>query len=67
MIAGYHLIWTAYLETVEDMERTIEYIEQNLVKIGQPVQRWPFVAPYDGWLPAQVRVVRKLAKPQAKT
>lgn len=43
--------WKVYLDCVEDIERTIRYIEQNPVKIGRPIQRWGFVTPYDGWLP----------------
>ena len=39
----------------EDMERIIEYIRNNPVKIGQPVQEWEFVQPYNGWLPRQLR------------
>ncbi len=43
--------WKVYLDSRDDFERTIRYIEQNPVKIGKPVQRWEFVTAYDGWLP----------------
>ena len=43
--------WKVFLDCVEDIERTIRYIEQNPVKIGRPAQKWDFVVPYDGWLP----------------
>ncbi len=43
--------WKLFLDSREDIERTIRYIEQNPVKIGRPVQNWNFVTPYDGWLP----------------
>ncbi len=43
--------WKVYLDCVEDIERTVRYIEQNPVKIGRQVQRWDFVTKYDGWLP----------------
>jgi hypothetical protein len=54
--------WTVYLESREDIARTIRYVEDNPVKIGGSMQRWPFVTQYDGWLPGQVRI----AKPQAR-
>lgn len=57
--------WKVYLETQEDIRRTIHYVEQNPVKIGCPVQRWDFVKPYEGWLPGQVKFVRR-AKPQTE-
>ena len=53
--------WKVFLDSREDIVRTIHYVEQNPVKIRQPVQRWPFVKTYEGWLPGQVRI----AKPQA--
>ena len=45
--------WKVFLETRRDVARTIQYIEDNPIKIGRPVQRWPFVTPYDGWLPGR--------------
>ena len=53
--------WKVFLNSREEMKRTIKYVEQNPVKIGQPVQRWEFVMPYDGWLPGV-----GAAKPQAE-
>jgi len=52
--------WKVFLNSQEDIRRTIDYVEQNPVKIGRPMQDWPFVKPYDGWLPG-----RGAAKPQA--
>jgi REP element-mobilizing transposase RayT len=43
--------WKVFLETQDDFERTIDYIRKNPSKIGWPVQAWPFVTAYDGWLP----------------
>jgi hypothetical protein len=43
----------------EDMDRTIAYVRKNLR--GEGGQSWPFVKPYDGWLPAKVSVVRRPA------
>lgn len=57
--------WIVFLDSQEDIRRTIHYVEQNPVKIRQPIQRWDFVKPYDGWLPGQVKIFRK-AKPQAE-
>jgi REP element-mobilizing transposase RayT len=51
--------WKVYLETPEDMWRTEEYIKRNPEKSGLPEQRWPFVQVYDGWLPGQVRIVKR--------
>ncbi|OQB82450.1 MAG: hypothetical protein BWX88_04002 [Planctomycetes bacterium ADurb.Bin126] len=41
--------WKVFLDHPDDIRRTIRYIESNPVKIRRPVQRWEFVAPYDGW------------------
>jgi REP element-mobilizing transposase RayT len=46
--------WKVFLNTRADMERIVTYIRQSPVKIGRPVQQWPFVRKYDGWLPRQV-------------
>ncbi len=39
------------------------YIRNNPPKARRPAQHWPFVTQYDGWLPGQVRLVRKAAPP----
>lgn len=41
--------WKVFLETPEEVLRTIRYVEQNPVKLKLPVQRWPFVREYDNW------------------
>ena len=51
--------WKVFLRSREAMERTVRYIENNPVKIGRPLQHWKFVRPYDGWMPGQVRIVKK--------
>ena len=43
--------WKTFLNSRADFEREIDYIRQNPLKIGRPEQCWPFVKPYDGWLP----------------
>jgi REP element-mobilizing transposase RayT len=44
--------WTGFLNSQEDIERTIEYIRNNPLEIGWPIQEWDFVRRYDGWLPS---------------
>ncbi len=41
--------WHVFLDHPDEVRRTIRYIEQNPVKIGLPIQYWPFVKVYDGW------------------
>jgi REP element-mobilizing transposase RayT len=53
--------WKVFLDTREDITRTIRYVEQNPVKMKKSVQAWPFVNRYDGWLPGCAP-----AKPQAE-
>ncbi len=43
--------WKVYLDSREDMERTVRYIRDNPVKAGRQPQMWDFVQEYDGWLP----------------
>jgi hypothetical protein len=51
--------WKVYLDTCDDMERVERYIRNNPVKAGRPAQAWPFVQPYDGWLPGVGRRPRE--------
>ena len=41
--------WKVFLDTPDDIRRTVHYIEQNPVKIRLPMQKWDFVKEYDGW------------------
>ena len=41
--------WKVFLDSPDDIRRTIGYIEQNPVKVRLPNQRWEFVNVYDGW------------------
>lgn len=41
--------WKVFLDSVEDIERTVRYVEQNPVKLGLAPQHFPFVTPYHGW------------------
>jgi REP element-mobilizing transposase RayT len=39
--------WIVYLNSVADIQRSIEYVEENPLKAGLPRQMWPFVLPFD--------------------
>jgi REP element-mobilizing transposase RayT len=39
--------WKVYLDSVEDLQRAIGYVEANPLKEGKPSQRWPFVTAFD--------------------
>ena len=56
--------WKVYSDSRADMERIVKYIGDNPRKAGRADQCWGFVRQYDGWLPGQVRIVKR-AKPQA--
>jgi REP-associated tyrosine transposase len=43
--------WKVYVNTRGRMEATVQYIEDNPVRIGLPRQMWGFVTRYDGWFP----------------
>ncbi len=45
--------WKVFLDTRQDMERVVKYINDNPIKAGRPAQEWPFVKQYDGWIPYQ--------------
>lgn len=45
--------WKVFLETRDDFNRTIAYLGKNLLQAHRAEQPWPFVKPYDGWLPGQ--------------
>lgn len=41
--------WKVFLDSPEDIRRTVRYIEQNPTKARLPGQHWEFVSEYDGW------------------
>ena len=43
--------WKVYLDTRDDIERTVRYVRENPGKAHRPEQQWEFVQEYDGWLP----------------
>ena len=47
--------WKVFLNTRADIERIVAYVRNNPIKIGKPIQEWPFVSPYNGWLPRPAR------------
>jgi REP-associated tyrosine transposase len=38
--------WKVFLDSVDDIRRAIQYVEQNPIKEGLRRQRWTFVTPY---------------------
>ena len=40
--------WKVFLDSVDDIERAISYVEDNPVKEGKRRQNWTFVKPYEG-------------------
>jgi REP element-mobilizing transposase RayT len=42
-------VWHVFLDHPDEVRRTIRYIENNPISLGLPIQRWPFIKPYDGW------------------
>src|SRR5262249_19109246 len=46
--------WKVFLDSVEDIVRSIEYVRQNPIKEGKPAQESSFVTPFD---PASVQLV----------
>lgn len=57
--------WNVFLDGRRDVERVSEYIRLNPIKAGRSGQEWPFVTPYDGWLPGGHPEAWRGAKPQA--
>jgi REP element-mobilizing transposase RayT len=41
--------WKVFLDTADDIRRTLKYVEDNPPKARLPAQQWEFVVPYDGW------------------
>ena len=41
--------WKVFLDTPDDIRRTVVYVEQNPIKQRLSTQRWGFVEEYDGW------------------
>ena len=41
-----HGTWAVYLNSANDVQRAIQYVENNPLKEGKPRQRWSFIKPY---------------------
>jgi hypothetical protein len=41
--------WKVFLDSTDDIRRTVRYVENNPVKARQPKQHHPFVTEYDNW------------------
>ena len=42
-------LWKVFLDSSEDIQRAIDYVERNPEKESKRRQRWPFVTPYAMW------------------
>jgi hypothetical protein len=40
--------WKVYLDSEEEIEEAIHYVEENPLKEDKPRQRWAFVTPFAG-------------------
>lgn len=43
--------WNVFQRMPRQVAITVAYIRNNPVKMGRPLQEWPFVVEYDGWRP----------------
>jgi hypothetical protein len=41
--------WGVFLDSPDDIWRTIRYINDNPIKLHRPAEFWPFVTAYDNW------------------
>jgi REP element-mobilizing transposase RayT len=41
--------WKVFLDSPEEIWRTIDYVNENPLHISQPRQNWPWVTAYDNW------------------
>ena len=41
--------WKVFLEHPDEIARTIDYIKDNPIKIGEQAQDWQFISYYDDW------------------
>jgi REP element-mobilizing transposase RayT len=41
--------WKVFLDSVDDVKRTVRYVEGNPIKARLQAQAWEFVTPYDNW------------------
>ena len=49
-----HPVWGGpgcgvFLDSPDDIRRTIQYVSDNPIKLRMPAQHWGFVKEYDGW------------------
>jgi|SRR5579863_2345891 len=47
-------LWKVYLDSEQAIANAIQYVEENPVKEGKPLQRWAFVSPFRGLDPGHV-------------
>jgi REP element-mobilizing transposase RayT len=41
--------WKVFLDSIDDVRRTVKYVENNPLKARLPAQAWDFVSRYDDW------------------
>ena len=41
--------WKVFLDSPDDIVRTVRYVADNPIQARMPRQTWDFVKPYDGW------------------
>ena len=41
--------WKVFLDEPAEVRRTIQYVDDNPIKMRLPRQKWPFVVAYDNW------------------
>ena len=41
--------WGVFLDSPDDIWRTIKYVNDNPIKLHRPAQHWSFVTAYDNW------------------
>jgi REP element-mobilizing transposase RayT len=54
--------WKVFLESRDDIQRTVDYVRGNRPRGEQCAQAWSFVRLYDGWLPGQMRTVPRMKR-----
>jgi len=57
--------WPVYLNSADDIDRAVRYVEANPMKEGLPPQRWPYVTAWDETWVDRLRAVRQ-ARPKGR-
>ncbi len=46
--------WRVFLDSEEEIEEAMDYVQQNPIKESRPAQCWPFVKPFSGLEPGWI-------------